>query len=68
MEGILGRRTMKKILFMLLCISTNFCIAQEVSCRIPAAASNCNQSGTLTSVVGCWVVNVAGTTHYVPYF
>lgn len=33
-----------------------------------AAASNCNQSGVLTSVAGCLVINVAGTTHYVPYF
>jgi hypothetical protein len=33
-----------------------------------AAASNCNQGGTLTSVSACIVVNVAGTTHYVPYF
>ena len=33
-----------------------------------AAASNCNQSGVLTGVAGCLVINVAGTTHYVPYF
>lgn len=33
-----------------------------------AAASNCNQGGTLTSVAGCLIVNVAGTTRYVPYF
>jgi hypothetical protein len=33
-----------------------------------ATASNCNQGGTLSSVAGCLVINVAGTTHYVPYF
>jgi hypothetical protein len=33
-----------------------------------AAASNCNQGGTLTSVAGCLVINVAGTTRYIPYF
>jgi len=33
-----------------------------------AAASNCNGGGVLTGVAGCLVVNVAGTTHYVPYF
>lgn len=33
-----------------------------------AAASNCNQSGVLTAVTACRVVNVAGTTRYVPYF
>jgi hypothetical protein len=33
-----------------------------------ATATNCNQSGTLTGVVGCLIINVAGTVHYVPYF
>jgi hypothetical protein len=33
-----------------------------------AAASNCNQGGTLTGVAGCLVWNVGGTPHYVPYF
>lgn len=33
-----------------------------------AAASNCNQGGTLTSVTTCIVVNIGGTTHYVPVF
>lgn len=33
-----------------------------------AAASNCNNSGALTAVAGCLVINVAGTTRYVPYF
>lgn len=33
-----------------------------------AAASNCNQAGTLTSVAGCIVVNIVGVVHYVPYF
>lgn len=33
-----------------------------------AAASNCNQSGVLTGVAGCWVIYVAGTIHYLPYF
>ena len=32
------------------------------------AASFCNQGGTLTSVAGCVVINVAGTNHYYPYF
>lgn len=33
-----------------------------------AAASNCNQSGVLTSVAGCRVEVIGGVTHYVPYF
>ena len=27
-----------------------------------------NTSGALTAVAGCLIINVAGTTHYVPYF
>lgn len=33
-----------------------------------AAASNCNQGGTLTSVAGCYVTSVSGVTRYVPFF
>ena len=33
-----------------------------------AAASNCNGGGTMTGVVGCTVVTISGTTHYLPYF
>ena len=53
---------MKKILFMLLCISTNFCIAQEVSCRIPAkldmtvwhSLSSAPKDGTIVDVLEYW--------------
>lgn len=35
---------------------------------VEAAASNCNQSGTLTGVTGCLPLPVGGVTHYSPIF
>jgi hypothetical protein len=59
MEGILGRRTMKKLLFMLLLISAKFCIAQEASCHIPVkldmtvwhSLSSAPKDGTIVDVL-----------------
>jgi hypothetical protein len=62
MEGILGRRTMKKLLFMLLLISAKFCIAQEASCHIPVkldmtvwhSLSSAPTNGTIVDVLEYW--------------
>jgi hypothetical protein len=35
---------------------------------VPAAASNCNQGGVLTSVTSCMPLTVSGVVHYSPVF